>query len=113
MRDDEHNPFAAPEDREVRAPDPATRSSKPLASRWARLGAAILDVIILVAALFVLGIVVGLLLIAGSSGDNPLLDPDHQLMINLVSNVVGLALFLLINGFLLAKRGQTVGKRVA
>ncbi len=66
----------------------------PFASRWARLGAAIIDLIVMVAISLPIHIVV--------SG---ILDFSE-----LLSPLISVAIYLVINGYLLAKNGQTVGK---
>ncbi len=56
----------------------------------------------------VLGFIIGMML-AGT------IDPDSltgNLIFNLIGGFFGIAIFLAVNGFLLATRGQTVGKTI-
>ena len=76
-----------------------------LASRWARLGGSIVDTI-------------ALMLISGPvmyftgfweramTGNVPIMD-------TIIYGVFGLVVYLALNGYLLSKHGQTVGKKVA
>lgn len=73
-----------------------------MASRGARFGAVVLDFLILVAIQAVLDSVVGHL----SSTDTVTSDTY------LINSIIGFAVFCAVNGHFLAKRGQTIGKRI-
>jgi uncharacterized RDD family membrane protein YckC len=92
------NPFAPPvaEVADVAAAGPV------LGGRGARLGAALIDGLLLLGMLLAINAVLpfGLLSQDESSG---------QLLIN---GVAGFALFLVVHGWLLVKHGQTVGKKL-
>ncbi len=74
-----------------------------LASRWARLGAALIDVIIMMAISVPIGVVVGVV-------DFSDMDASPSVGDQLLSSLISVALYLVVNGYLLAKNGQTVGK---
>ena len=73
----------------------------PLASRWQRLGASIIDILIMGSAAVV--ILVPFILI----GDADL----SENLVDLIATVVVMVAFLLINGYWMAKDGQTIGKK--
>jgi uncharacterized RDD family membrane protein YckC len=75
-----------------------------LAGRGTRLAAAIIDSIILFIPLI---LVIGLL---GTVGALAGLDPDGLIVDAVLPFILGIGLFLLLNGSLLARRGQTIGK---
>ena len=81
-------------------------STQTLASRWKRLGGALLDGLIMTA------IVVPLMWITGMFGQlaqgQPITLGQSAFLF-----VLGWGVFLAVNGYLLANKGQTVGKRVA
>jgi len=105
---DSSNPYAAPESME-----PAIDiSGQAFASRSARLGGAILDGLILMplnyGAMFVmynLGIF--------KPVANPFAQFGTQAVQSLAMFPIGVGFFLLVNGYLLKTRGQTVGKLAA
>lgn len=81
-----------------------------LASRWARLGGAIVDGLIILAVMIPLMVATGYwerAMAAATSGGEP------AFMDQLEMAGLGLLVQLAINGYLLNKYGQTVGKRVA
>lgn len=86
-----------------------TAGVSQLASRWARLGAAILDgfliAIVTIPILMALGIF-ETAIASAQSGE------AMSLQYTLMSAVMGIAAFFLLNGYLLAKKGQTVGKKL-
>ncbi|MEM9479976.1 MAG: RDD family protein [Verrucomicrobiota bacterium] len=103
---EETNPYATPQ----AAPAPAPVSTAGvnftnLASRWARLGGAILDSLIV--AVPALGIMFML-------GLFDRMDDQGRMSIGdtLLSTVIGIACYMAINGALIYKSGQTVGKRI-
>ena len=97
---------------------PPTTEAKPytssqelqLASRMDRFAGAFIDGFISLVINIPLGIVLGIVLALIG------LDPEESIAGNVVlwlaSVVIGLGSFLLVNGYLLASRGQTVGKMV-
>ncbi|MCP4599146.1 MAG: zinc-ribbon domain-containing protein [Proteobacteria bacterium] len=74
-----------------------------LASRWARLGAALIDVIIMMAISVPVGVVVGVI-------DFSDMEASQSIGNQVLSSLISVALYLAINGYFLAKNGQTVGK---
>jgi uncharacterized RDD family membrane protein YckC len=79
-------------------------SSYELASRWARLGAAILDAIVLTALAFTIVYLSGYWSVMISNA--------LTIYEQIAWSLVGLATYLLVNGYLLHRYGQTVGKWV-
>ena len=81
-----------------------TVGGRELAGRGTRLGAALIDVIILIVIMFVVGIVTPF----------RFFDPSRSGTIAtlVLSYVFGMVIFLLVHGYLLATQGQTVGKKV-
>ena len=73
-----------------------------LASRWARLGAALIDVLVLVAPYAVF--------IYGTDYWERALKQQVTLQEQALSVLVGFAIYLIVNGYILHKRGQTIGK---
>lgn len=98
----EENPYAPPEANvEV-----ASLDENELASRWARLGGSLIDGLILAAVFWGAVYVFGFM--------DRALDEDMAMTAFDAILLVGwLGLFLLVNGYLLATRGQTIGKIVA
>jgi len=74
-----------------------------LASRWSRLWAVLIDIVILVP-LLVMAIIF--------MPDSFVSDLDTDYSGDLLSALLGNVLFLLLQGYLLLKRGQTIGKYV-
>lgn len=91
------NPYAPPL-AEVR--DAPAAGGTELAGRGTRLLAVIVDVIVQMALLFVVGFVLPWKVFAT--------DPGLGLMV--ANGVLGGVLFLVVQGWLLVKRGQTIGK---
>jgi uncharacterized RDD family membrane protein YckC len=75
-----------------------------LASRWARLGASIIDSIILI-------LPYAAILVLTDSWEDAA-SQDYSVSEQLLFIPMGLAQYLLVNGYLLHRRGQTVGKWV-
>lgn len=111
------NPYAAPtSDLLAESPD---REGVVLASRLKRLGAVLLDLVVLggsqILVLFLVGLVIGRNLVEELFATAPNDDLD-MFATNLLDWTVyaGLSIdatvFLVINGYLLASRGQTIGK---
>src|SRR5262249_34329260 len=77
-------------------------SQRPLASRLARLGATIVDVIIALAIGLPIGFATGYLQRA--------MEQTASIAEMMVHGAGGLIVFLLLHGYFLATRGQTIGK---
>ncbi|HAG94693.1 MAG: hypothetical protein CMK83_22450 [Pseudomonadales bacterium] len=75
-----------------------------LASRWARLGASILDAIIMMIPLMLVLYLTGFF-------DQVLEGEEPSMMMNLVMGLVGVVVFAAINFKFLLESGQTVGKK--
>ncbi|BDS06822.1 hypothetical protein NT6N_18620 [Oceaniferula spumae] len=110
------NPYTAPQASPELAPTPGVQLPTVLASRWARLGASIIDSIIvsvlfvpLLMVIFAFGLVPGLE-DTGSFVTNMQLSTD-TLIGNVVTAVLGMAIYLLIQGYLLVNSGQSIGKK--
>jgi len=73
-----------------------------LASRWARLGAALIDVTLMVTPYAVF--------IYGTEYWERAMQQQVTLQEQALSVLLGFALYLVMNGYLLHKRGQTIGK---
>ena len=82
-----------------------TPTHAALASRWSRLWASLIDSIIMMLVLIPLMIVTG-----GFEGVAQGIEPSFTY--NLIMAVVGIVLFVIVNGALLIRHGQTVGKRL-
>lgn len=101
--DDDGNRYAPPRAVvEDVAPEPG---SNPLATRWARLGAVLIDGLLLLALMWVLSMVT-----PWTPFKMP--DPGEALSTKVVNAVLGMLLFLAVNGYLLLRHGQTVGKKI-
>jgi uncharacterized RDD family membrane protein YckC len=102
------NPYAAP--RAELAIEEGMSAGPELADRWTRLGACLLDVIIsgLPAFLAIWG---GMTLLGYRFFDFES-QGTTQWTLKLGSMAVGMGIYLAINGYLLARDGQTVGKRI-
>ncbi|SEK62214.1 Uncharacterized membrane protein YckC, RDD family [Roseateles sp. YR242] len=98
--------FAPPE---AHVEDLAPATGTPgLAGRGTRLLAVIIDGLILAALLWVIGKIPGL-----PSGINPFADSNEDWSgWNLIPNIVSFGVFVLVQGWPLVKRGQTLGKMI-
>ncbi len=83
------------------SPDPVDSN---LASRWARLGAALIDVVVVTVPF--IGI------IYGTDYWQRAMNQQVTLQEQALSFILGLLMYLLLHGYLLHKRGQTIGKWV-
>lgn len=101
------NPYAPPRSN-VESPESAV-STLELADRGTRLGASLLDGVI--TGLPVFGLVLALFLASGHGFLDPMPAGTHVLFI-LGALLIGAAVHLAINGHLLVKHGQTVGKKL-
>ncbi|EAQ81296.1 RDD family protein [Blastopirellula marina] len=105
----EDNPFASPQITEpmtVVSQMPKAVHHDELPSRWLRLGAALIDSIILLVICMPAALV--MIFVLGSLGDlSPWL---IQILSSIIGFVIGVTAYLLVNGYMLAHSGQTVGK---
>lgn len=97
----QHNPYAAPQARVEDAP----QGSGELASRWLRLGGAIIDAIILVIVILPLAFLFGMG--AAFTGQAP-----SGFGTQLFSVLLGFGVFVAIQGYFLHSSGQTIAKKL-
>jgi len=100
------NPYAAPEARVAPPADDASavRPYGMLAGRWRRLGGALIDGLAALLAFAVIGWIFPAL---------NMLEEDNLLVVHgWAGAVVGFAIFLVLQGWLLHTRAQTIGKRL-
>lgn len=100
------NPYQAPAHAEV-VVDRLGRDlpgEPPYASRWARLAAALIDGLLAIS--LSLGFTIGVL--GKQLFSSP--PPDFSVGEQVLTNLIGMACFLLLHGVLLHRRGQTIGK---
>ncbi|WP_222434892.1 RDD family protein [Blastopirellula retiformator] len=104
------NPFASPQTTEpvtVAQVTGPVSSIEDLPSRWLRLGASLIDSLVV----GLVSIPVGLVLIAILASAGSEMSPVAlELLGNVVGLLVGFGIFMAVNNYLLAKHGQTVGK---
>ena len=88
--------------------NPKIASRYELASRWQRLGAAIIDVLISILPL------VGIYFLMAQLFEDTVLywEENNPVLFDAVFGVAYIGLFCLVNIYLLIKRGQTVGKMI-
>ncbi len=105
MAEDSHNPYATPK---AALEPPRVKSNRPLASPWARLGAYVIDTLIIA-----LPFIVYMIMDAEPISE----EEDSWLRTLFVPNffdamttLASGALFFLLNGYLLVTRGQSIGK---
>ena len=99
----QHNPYAAPQARVEDAPLPAGE----LASRWLRLGGAIIDTIFLVIVIVPLMFLFGLG--AAFTGQAP---AGGGFGTQLLGVLIGFGAFVAIQGYFLYSSGQTIAKKL-
>lgn len=97
----EDNNFKAPEAELV----VETNQEYRLASRWSRLVASIVDSIVMMI------FIIPLMFFTGAF-DDIMAGGEPSLMYNLVVGIVGVIIFVAINGHFLISSGQTVGKKL-
>ncbi|MBU1259865.1 MAG: RDD family protein [Planctomycetes bacterium] len=78
-------------------------SGQQLATRWKRLGGALLDSLIMIVIIFPIMMIIG---IYPSKGDG--MSFGQQIL----GSIISLVVFLILNGHFLAKSGQTIGKKI-
>jgi uncharacterized RDD family membrane protein YckC len=100
------NPYASPSAESMLN---SPTGDAPLASRSERFLGALVDGLIIIPVAFVGGMILGVALVmAGIETESR----RFQVTASLVGTVMGGIIFLLINGYFLSTRGQTVGKMV-
>lgn len=106
------NPYAPPTAAPELVPEDLSLLPVRLASRWARLGALIIDAIVLGVLIVLLEFVFDIA--SGMAGSvNPLAyDGYDDLITESVSICLSIVLYLMINGYLMVKFGQSIGKLV-
>lgn len=108
MSFEDPNPYASPSAASF-APPVVPQTGLPLASLGDRFAGAFIDGLILLPIMFGVGAALGVALVVAG------VDPagrEFQLVVGVVGGLMGAGIFLLVNGYLLATRGQTVGKVV-
>ena len=94
----ENNVYSAPES------DLGVQEGDMLASRWARLGGTIVDAIAVMA-------IAGPVMYFSGFWDRAMSGSVSTLE-TIAYGLLGMAIYLILNGYFLAKHGQTVGKKV-
>lgn len=102
------NPYAAP----TQTSEPPVQYDpigyeNPLATRSERFAGAFIDGIILAPIMLAIGMGLGIVMM--SSGIDPA-SPTFNLIASVVGGVLGSVVFVLLHGYFLATRGQTIGK---
>lgn len=100
------NPYASPM---FVNEQPATGASGELASRGTRFLGSLIDGLILLPLYLGAGFALGIFLVSAG------LDPqsiEFKIIAVVVGGILGVMVFLAVNGYLLATRGQTVGKMI-
>jgi uncharacterized RDD family membrane protein YckC len=87
-----------------RKDDIMENSIQQLANRWKRLGGALLDGLIMMVIIFPVMMIFGIFQHASGQG--------ISFGQRIFSSILGLAVFLGLNGYFLAKNGQTIGKKI-
>lgn len=108
MDNDPFNPYAAPEnmDHAIAAP-----GESELATLSERFTGAFLDGLLMLPVVF--GVIFGYTFFSVQQGGSPPTESRMDIVLSLISLIVGVAWYLILNGYLLAKRGQTIGKLAA
>ncbi len=107
----ETNPYQSPESAPI---EPSTLSSE-LASRWARLGASLIDTLLLMVTFIPLSFAVSNLYRSGNFEDFFLSAESFTgslLLDEVIFTAIYFTVYLLLNGYLLMNFGQTLGKRL-
>ncbi|HTE41557.1 MAG TPA: RDD family protein, partial [Steroidobacteraceae bacterium] len=90
----------------ARVADVQVQEEGELASRWARLGGSMLDGLIV-------GVIITPIMFATGYMQRAMNGVEPQFLVQLQYALLGLVLSAAINGYLLHKSGQSVGKRAA
>lgn len=110
------NPYTAPQASPELAPAPGLLPPTELASRWARLGASIIDGIIAGIIIFPVVILISALSVVPGLQDTGDWATNLQLSASslisqAINAVIGLVVYIAINGYFLVKSGQSIGKK--
>ena len=110
------NPYTSPQTTPQEFSTQTAPQHIELASRWARLGAAIIDgLIMMLVFLPLLALVMGVLFASSSQGSTDFFSnissAQNSVSANIVSAVMGIGVYVAINGYFLIKTGQSVGKK--
>jgi len=110
------NPYTAPQSSPEPITAPGIQPAFELASRWARLGASLIDSLIVCVVFFpLLLLIVSLSFIPGMRDSGSFLANIELISTSLVGKVVaaimGIGIYLLIHGYMLVKSGQSIGKK--
>jgi uncharacterized RDD family membrane protein YckC len=108
MKDEGTNVYAPTE---MHVDDVGPVGTLVLASRGSRLGAWLIDTIILLVPMFLASFAI-MGSWTGFTGGGQGLDEGKEMLVTVVGAVSGIALYALINWRLLERAGQTVGKRL-
>lgn len=111
-----NNPYAAPKTSPEIPSEPDPLFQIVLASRWLRLGATLIDGVILIALIFAIAIPLAFFgFDMESSSSTDLFEPFSGLGNNFISELIDIALgviiYLAVNGYFMVKSGQTIGKK--
>lgn len=109
------NPYTAPQSAPELAPAPQYQDTE-LASRWARLGASIIDALVMmVTAVPLIFLVIYFVIMKESQTSESLLNnfqtASESILWNMVNALIGITVYVAINGYFLVKSGQSIGKK--
>ena len=109
MTIEDPNPYASPSVASFAPSSTPTFTGQSLASRGDRFLGSLIDGLVLLPLSFGAGIAMGIVLVVAG------LDPEgvpFQAAAAVFGGLIGASIFLVLNGYLLADRGQTIGKVV-
>lgn len=111
------NPYLSPQTPLQNLTSQEAPSHVELASRWARLGASLLDAIIMM--VIFMPIVFVVIMFGFTDNGEPssaFIDSlsafSSSVIGNVLMSVMGIVIYIAINGYLLSKYGQSVGKKI-
>ena len=109
------NPYTTPETSpELTQFDQDVHPSE-LASRWARLGASIIDGIIIMIIIIPIFFLIFMFFLNSESSTvgffEALAASGNDIIINVVSTIIGILVYLVVNGYFMVRNGQTLGKK--
>lgn len=102
MDDQDPNPYAAPTSYETAASQPKTAYNNDLATRGSRLAAALIDTVILIVTVIPFMVLTGFFERAMQGQDD--------IVETTLYNLAGLLSHIIVHGYFMATRGQTLGK---
>ena len=110
------NPYTAPQSAPELVSEPELNSSE-LASRWARLGAAFLDGLIVSIIVFPAIFLIGFFSLSSDLQGLERLSSSFQLTSTsifwqVINLFIGILSYIAINGYFLVKSGQSIGKKI-